>query len=532
MGDWQDVGATLQKETVALGWLNSKGLGKHAEQILELTDAVNLDDFKLLDATMVEEVIKEAGLKLVTAQKFRLAMAELQGQGLTQIESFAPCEPVPVEVQNPVQVQECIVICIDRSGSMGCPLAEVTLNIVRGTTKDSVAERPRMEAVKSMFYAFRDRVESLGRGKQELGLIQFDDTVEMLLDLTSQLDRFESIVDNMQKRGQTAIYSSIAKAAEMLEKRLQAGTLDSNADLRIFVLTDGQNNSGVSAQEALKAARRIGAVVDAIIVGNTPDADLRRIVSATDGECYQIQNLEEGFQLLEAEGVVSLLARRGEGKPKPKRETREINFSSLSERNITNVASVQRASVAPNLSSKTVVHISSIKEASVPTGAVVQRIFKELKQATNDQVEGIHIFPAEDLNTWRVLMEGPVSTPFEAGVFVLNVIFPSNYPFRPPQITFETPIYHCNVSDSGKICLSILQDSWNPALTALQCLESIRLMLKSPDTDNSLRQWIAELTLAHHKSNGSDTRYYEKASECTRRNASLSVADWRQKWAC
>ena len=32
----------------------------------------------------------------------------------------------------------------------------------------------------------------------------------------------------------------------------------------------------------------------AIIVGNTPDADLRRIVTATDGQCYQISHLGEG----------------------------------------------------------------------------------------------------------------------------------------------------------------------------------------------------------------------------------------------
>jgi ubiquitin-conjugating enzyme E2 D/E len=109
---------------------------------------------------------------------------------------------------------------------------------------------------------------------------------------------------------------------------------------------------------------------------------------------------------------------------------------------------------------------------------------------------------------------------------------PSDYPFSPPRITFETPVYHCNVSDSGKICLDILQDKWSPNLSVPKCLEAIRLMLKEPDTDNSLRQWIAELTLAYKKSNGADNRYIEKAVECTRNDASLSVADWKAKWGC
>ena len=61
------------------------------------------------------------------------------------------------------------------AGSMGTPFAELTLNVIKGATRwicvrnrlagetrDSVAQRTRMEAVKAMFYAFRDRVESLG----------------------------------------------------------------------------------------------------------------------------------------------------------------------------------------------------------------------------------------------------------------------------------------------------------------------------------------------------------------------------------
>merc|ERR1712072_1288740 len=98
-------------------------------------------------------------------------------------------------------VQECVAICIDRSGSMGTPFAEVTLNVVQGTTKSSVAERTRMEAVKAMFYAFRDRVESMGQGNHQLGLIQFDNRVEQLLDVTSRLDRFESIVMTWKSGG-------------------------------------------------------------------------------------------------------------------------------------------------------------------------------------------------------------------------------------------------------------------------------------------------------------------------------------------
>merc|ERR1711990_782468 len=233
------------------------------------------------------------------------------------------------------------------------PFAEVTLNVVQGTSKNSVAERTRMEAVKAMFYAFRDRVESMGQGKHQLGLLQFDNRVEELLDVTPRLDRFESIVDDMEKRGQTAIYSSIVEAVSMLEKHFEA---ESPTDLRILVLTDGQNNTGASPEEALEAANRIGAVVDAIIVGDSPDANLRKIVSATGGECYQIGSLGEGFELLESESVVSLKARRGGTEKPPFKEREMIEFNSITEKTMTRGTAVQRAPVlAPDFAKKTVV---------------------------------------------------------------------------------------------------------------------------------------------------------------------------------
>jgi len=320
---------------------------------------------------------------------------------------------------------------------------------------------------------------------------------------------------------------------------------DSPTDLRVLVLTDGKSNRGVPPEEALAAANRIGAVVDAIIVGNDPDSNLRRIVTATGGECYQIGDLGEGFELLEAEGVVSLQARRG-GLTKPPFQQRQmVDFAQASEKAITRGAAVKRVHAPQHdWSSKSVVDASSIKDVSDAMGpansASAKRMLQELKQVVSGDSgvwlhssTGVHIFPASDtMNFWRALIEGPEATPFEGGVFAVSVVIPDAYPLQPPNITMETPIYHCNVSDSGKLCLDILKDKWTPALTIPKCLEAARQMMKNPDPDNSLRQWIAELTLAHIKSHGSDTRYYEKAREHTCQHASVTIDEWKKKWNC
>ena len=66
----------------------------------------------------------------------------------------------------------------------------------------------------------------------------------------------------------------------------------------------------------------------------------------------------------------------------------------------------------------------------------------------------------------------------------------------------------------------------------MQALEGIRLLLAKPDTDNALRQWIAELTQAHFTHGADDTRYLDEARARTAKDAARSVAEWKAEWGC
>lgn len=56
-------------------------------------------------------------------------------------------------------------------------------------------------------------------------------------------------------------------------------------------------------------------------------------------------------------------------------------------------------------------------------------------------------------------------SPYSGGVFFLSITFPTDYPFKPPKVSFSTKIYHPNINANGSICLDILRDQWSPALT-------------------------------------------------------------------
>ena len=51
-------------------------------------------------------------------------------------------------------------------------------------------------------------------------------------------------------------------------------------------------------------------------------------------------------------------------------------------------------------------------------------------------------------------MKRPEGSPYEGGVFVVDIVIPQSYPFEPPKMKFETKIWHPNVSSqTGAICL-------------------------------------------------------------------------------
>lgn len=71
---------------------------------------------------------------------------------------------------------------------------------------------------------------------------------------------------------------------------------------------------------------------------------------------------------------------------------------------------------------------------------------------------GVSAFPdGESIFTWIGTVEGGKGTLYEGLSYKLSLRFPLDYPFKPPQVKFETMCFHPNVDQFGNICLDILQ---------------------------------------------------------------------------
>eukprot|EP01099_Mayorella_cantabrigiensis_P006779 TRINITY_DN577_c0_g1_i1.p1 TRINITY_DN577_c0_g1~~TRINITY_DN577_c0_g1_i1.p1 ORF type:complete len:152 (-),score=28.38 TRINITY_DN577_c0_g1_i1:320-775(-) len=130
---------------------------------------------------------------------------------------------------------------------------------------------------------------------------------------------------------------------------------------------------------------------------------------------------------------------------------------------------------------------------------VKKRIQHELSDILLDPPSGCSAGPKNEdvINEWRALISGPPGTPYADGVFELEILFPKEYPFKPPKIVFKTRIYHCNINSKGAICLDILKDNWSPALTISKVLLSISSLLadcnpNDPLVGNIAKQYISD----------------------------------------
>lgn len=117
-----------------------------------------------------------------------------------------------------------------------------------------------------------------------------------------------------------------------------------------------------------------------------------------------------------------------------------------------------------------------------PTMATA-RLRKELIALQKDPPPGVIAEPDEsNILKWHYAVRGPAGTAFEGGVYIGKLIFPNEYPMKPPSIMVLTPSGRFKVNT--RLCLSMSDfhpESWNPMWSVATIIQGVQSFMVSDE---------------------------------------------------
>jgi len=118
----------------------------------------------------------------------------------------------------------------------------------------------------------------------------------------------------------------------------------------------------------------------------------------------------------------------------------------------------------------------------------IDRLKKEYKRIEKEPVEFIEAAPEEnDILTWHYTIRGPPNSLYEGGIYWGKVMFPKQYPYKPPSIVMLTP--NGRFKTNTRLCLSMSDfhpESWNPLWNVGSILSGVlSFMLETSPTYGS-----------------------------------------------
>jgi ubiquitin-protein ligase len=409
-------------------------------------------------------------------------------------ELLPPSLPPPLPREYPVQQID--VIVLDISGSM--------------KSKSSIdIDQTREDCSKIVFHTFVDKMMALEMD-HALALVAFGADVTLTQSATREYEKFHDELGRLDaNQSRTRLYDAVKYAADVaLFSRQQLSKTSAgvapNVALRVFALTDGEDNASTIAPHDLAAFLFLKDIVLDVFPMACVNSTLRAVCAASGGRCVDVFSVPECVAMFEDEPLLHVRSRVDALKPVAVKSAEELSAFALtlplpptppptlrpggtaqpqSQPSFapSKTASQQVAQAQPTVS-------RGSEEQKMQTmgisGALLKRVMKELREMQEFQIP-TRLCDADDL-AWKVLLKGPAASVYEGGNFVLSVTFPRDYPFKPPRVVFLTPVFHCNVNSNGSICLDILKDNWSPALTIAKIVVSLSSMLVDPNANDPL----------------------------------------------
>jgi ubiquitin-protein ligase len=148
------------------------------------------------------------------------------------------------------------------------------------------------------------------------------------------------------------------------------------------------------------------------------------------------------------------------------------------------------------------------------------RLSREYAKLVSDPIDNVEFHVNEaDLLNWKFTILGPSESPYEGGIYEGTIKFPATYPTHPPVVQFTSKLFHPNVYNDGKLCISILHEGndltgyeheierWRPVQNIRSIFLSIISLLNDPNPDSAANIDAAKMLRDDKKA------YYKKISD-------------------
>jgi ubiquitin-conjugating enzyme E2 Z len=119
------------------------------------------------------------------------------------------------------------------------------------------------------------------------------------------------------------------------------------------------------------------------------------------------------------------------------------------------------------------------------------RLFRDIHQIIKYPLCDNGIYYAHDETDFTkgyAMIVGQPNTPYFGGYYLFELVYPANYPFSPPKVTFFTNKdnirFHPNFYQNGKVCISLLNTWKGEQWTSCQTISSVLLTLCSVFGEN------------------------------------------------
>jgi len=126
--------------------------------------------------------------------------------------------------------------------------------------------------------------------------------------------------------------------------------------------------------------------------------------------------------------------------------------------------------------------------------AATRRLVKELQDIRAINLKGLRDLVVDEANIlqWKCLIV-PENEPYNKGAFCIQIDFPPEYPFKPPEVTFLTKIYHPNIDEKGRVCLNIICTcTWKPATMSWQVIQALISLPPHDNPGHTMRRDLVE----------------------------------------